>query len=538
MDCISTLISYATTGSFSKISLDYLAGAATLRPFYKHDISPAGMAEAIKARKASPVNRQLLVQELTQQYSSAPISKAVKANLESLLQENTFTVTTAHQPNLFTGYLYFIYKILHVIKLCETLRVQFPENNFVPVFFMGSEDADLEELGKIYMEGEKITWDTKQTGAVGRMSTAGLKPLIDRLAGEIGVHPHGPALIALLREYYDGRSDIQTATFKLVNRLFAEYGLLVLLPDNRQLKAAMLTVFKDDLWRQIPSSIVEKTNKLLGQHYKVQANPREINLFYLKDDIRDRIIKTPEGWKVVNQEIHFTEQELEEELQQHPDRFSPNVILRGLFQGMILPDIAFVGGGGELAYWLELKELFEHYKVPYPLLLLRNSFLFIEEKWDRLIRKLEVEAGDLFRDPDELLAGLVRQRSEQQVTLPGEIAQAGELYDHVEKVAGKVDPGMARHVQALKTQSLRRLEALEKKLLRAEKRKFDAVQRQVEAVRKALFPNGKLQERTDNFIPYFARWGDDFIKTLYEHSLTLEQQFVILRQTDSASRPA
>src|SRR5690606_8891268 len=140
-----------------------------LRPFYTHDVSVEGIAAAIEARKAFPVDRKLLTEELFKQYENTPTAPEVKNNIESLLLENTFTVTTAHQPNLFTGYLYFIYKILHVIKLCETFKERFPGNHFVPVFFMGSEDADLDELGKVYMEGEKIVWDTQQRGAVGRM---------------------------------------------------------------------------------------------------------------------------------------------------------------------------------------------------------------------------------------------------------------------------------------------------------------------------------------------------------------------------------
>jgi len=245
---------------------------------------------------------------------------------------------------------------------------------------MGSEDADLDELGSIWLNNEKIVWDTQQTGAVGRMKTAGLEKIIARIEGELSVQPYGKELLQLVKDCYINSPDIQTATFKLIDALFARFGLVVLIPDNPGLKKLLLPVFEDDLFNQTAAGIAEKTIEALAAHYKVQANPRAINLFYLKGDIRERFEKEDDGWRVVNTDIRFTPKTLLQEMHEHPERFSPNVILRGLFQETILPNILFVGGGGELAYWLELKNIFEHYKVPYPVLVLRNSFLIVEKK--------------------------------------------------------------------------------------------------------------------------------------------------------------
>ena len=132
-----------------------------------------GIEAAIRQREEFPTDRSLLVKSLQAQYTGVSMQDAVKRNLEVLSDKNTFTVTTAHQPAIFTGNLYFIYKILHTIKIAETLSARYPNRQFVPVFFMGSEDADLDELGNIYLDNEKITWDTNQTGAVGRMNTNG-----------------------------------------------------------------------------------------------------------------------------------------------------------------------------------------------------------------------------------------------------------------------------------------------------------------------------------------------------------------------------
>ena len=528
MDCISTRISYEQTGYFSKIITDYLAQSSLLKPFYAQPVSLQGIQEAMASRKSSAVNRALLVAELEKQYASIQTTDIVKNNINLLLSNSTFTITTAHQPNIFTGYLYFIYKIIHTITLAQTLKENFPENNFVPVFYMGSEDADLEELSKLYLNGEKITWDTKQKGAVGRMHTKGLEKLIARIEGEMNVQPHGAELIALLKECYTNNTDIQTATFKLVNALFAEYGLIVLIADNANLKREMINVFKDDLVQQTPSVLVEKTIGRLSEHYKVQANPREINLFYLKDDTRERIVKANDEWRVTATDIRFSETELLHELEQHPERFSPNVILRGLYQETILPNIAFIGGGGEIAYWLELKDLFTHYNIPFPVLILRNSFLLVEKKWQEKIAKLGFKAEDFFKEENLLMEELVKRDSKTQLSLAGEISDLQEIYQHIKNTAGKIDSSLIQHTENLQTKAIQKLQRLEKKMLKAEKKRFDSAQHQLHTVKEALFPKGNLQERTDNFTPYYAKYGKAFIRMLVDHSLTLEQEFVIL----------
>jgi len=528
MDCSFTKLAYKETGYFSTIITDYLDQAPALQPFYKHPASLAGVEAAIKARQGFKVNRDVLVSELQNQYKGVSPTAAVQHNIQSLLKETTFTITTAHQPALFTGTLYFVYKILHAVRLAESLNKQFPANHFVPVYWMGSEDADLDELGKFYLSNEKIVWDTKQTGAVGKMNTKGLDKLINRIAGELSVLPHGNELVKLLNDSYLNAPDIQSATFNLLNSLFGEYGLVILIPDTPELKRQMSSVFEEDLFQQTPSEIVSKTNDELGKHYKVQANPREINLFYLKDNVRTRIIRNGDLFTIHGTGHTFSESEIRNELANHPERFSPNVILRGLYQETILPNIVFVGGGGETAYWLELKGLFERYKVPFPVLVLRNSFLFVEKKWQEKISNMGFTIKDFFKSEQQLLTELVSRNKNGQLKLANEMEAAIQLYNKVKSKAGDIDKSLQKHVEALQARALKPLEELEKKLLRAEKRKYEAEQRQIHAIKTALFPKDGLQERIDNFMPYYSRWGKEFFDILYKHSLTLEQEFGVL----------
>ena len=530
MNCTATRLPYQQTGYFSKIVTDYLNGSAALRPYYQHPVSLDGIKSAIQARQHFATNRPVLVDELRKQYSSVRTSAAVNSNINLLLQDNCFTVTTAHQPAIFTGTLYFIYKILHAIRLASQLSGELPEYRFVPVFYMGCEDADLDELGKIFLDQQEIKWDTKQMGAVGRMKPKGLEKIIQRIEGEFSVQPFGEELVRLFKDCYLESENIQTATFRLIDTLFAAYGLVVLIPDNPNLKKLMVPVFEDDLFNHGPSKILSAPISRLAEHYKIQAQPRDINLFYLKDNLRGRIEEIDGKFMIHDSKLLFQSADFKDELHQHPDRFSPNVILRGLFQEALLPNIAFLGGGGELAYWLEFKSQFDHYKVPYPVLLLRNSFLIVEKKWEEKLGRAGLDLLDIFRPEQDLINELVKKESDKQLDLEEEIAHAQEYYEHLKNLSGSIDPTLTQHVEALQSKALKPIRELEKKFLKAEKRKFEEQQRQVAFIRSALFPFNNLQERTDNFIPYYSRWGKAFIDVIYKNSSALEQQFTILQE--------
>ncbi|HSK13517.1 MAG TPA: bacillithiol biosynthesis BshC, partial [Phnomibacter sp.] len=305
-----TYLPYHLTGAFSKLVRDLLSGAQALRPFYQHEVSWKGLEAAMQARDAFDTPRALLHQVLMDQYEGLTLTTLQQQHLEALKHAGSYTIVTAHQPNIFTGPLYFIYKILHAIRLADNLQQQYPHKKFVPVYYMGSEDADLDELGHIYINGEKLAWDTDQAGAVGRMHTKGLKAIADRLKGQFGNLPHGEAMVQMIEEAYLRSANIQQATLKLVHQLFASFGLLVIIPDDARVKRAFAPVMKRELLEQFSSKIVQQTIDRLGEHYKVQAAGRDINLFYLFDDgRRERIEKRGGRYHVLFSDLHLSEAE-------------------------------------------------------------------------------------------------------------------------------------------------------------------------------------------------------------------------------------
>lgn len=522
-------ISYDATGYFSRIMTDYVNSDEKLKPFYKHPVSAEGIKASIESRKQFETPRTLLVQELRKQYENIALSESQEQNLQLLLQANTFTICTAHQPNIFTGPLYFIYKILHAVKLADQLNNSIPENHFVPFYYMGSEDADLDELGHINLNGEKLEWKTKQTGAVGRMKVdKQLIQLIDRIAGELEIEAFGKELVNLLRSAYKEGVSIRQATLQLVHELFKDFGLLVLIPDNAVLKKQFEPVIKKELLENFSHAVVEKTSQQLSQQYKVQASGREINLFYLADTKRERIEKEGDTFKVESLGLTWSKEEMLAEAEEHPERFSANVILRGVFQETILPNIAFIGGGGEIAYWLELQKVFEAVGVPFPVLIVRNSFLLINQIQQKATKKLRFTNLDLFKPGEQLINFLVRSESDLQLSLAVEKQQLEAFYQNLEKITGKIDITLAAHTAALHAKAAQKIDELEKKMLRSEKRKFEAQNRQINKLRQQLFPGDSLQERVENFSSFYAKYGKDWLNEIYKASRSLEQEFVML----------
>lgn len=528
MEINCSYIHYEQTGYFSKLAIDYINGSEKLRQFYNLSPDIEGIQKSLEQRKDFKF-RKILVEHLQEQYEGIEVPVKVSENIASISEENTFTVTTAHQPNIFSGPLYVVYKIFHAIKLAEELKIKLPHYNFVPIYFMGSEDADLDELNNITINQRKYTWPTKQTGAVGRMKVdKSFLQLMNEIEGQVSVLPYGKELMDIFRNSYLEKDEVQQSTLKLLNRIFGSYGLIVLIADKPGLKKIFQPVLEKELKEQFSHKAVEETIKRLNENYKAQAAGREINLFYLIDDKRERIEISNGKYKVENLGLEWTADEIIKELDEHPERFSPNVILRGAYQESILPNIAFIGGGGELAYWLELKDVFKHAGVPYPVLLLRNSFLIIDEKQNNIIKKTGIQYEDIFLSEHEIMKKIVASKTNNGFLLNEKLKNIAFLYDSLQQQATDIDATLREHVEALKTKALKKLIELEKKMLRAEKRKFSTEQVQVGKLKSILFPNGGLQERVENFSGFYAVSGIQFLKNIYLFSKGLDQTFAII----------
>lgn len=545
----ATQISYCSTGLFSALINDYIETKGTAQSFVNYAASKEGYKKAIEQRASFPTNRKVLVEVLQNQYVqlakevndtsvlnsnnnnaiNKEAFKLVNDNLNLLLKENTFTVTTAHQPNIFTGPLYFIYKIVHAIQLAAELNKQFPQHNFVPVYYMGSEDADLQEVGSYNLAGEAYQWNTKQKGAIGRMKVDDeLIKLLQNLEGYWSVQPAGKDALDVLKQAYQKGKTISEATLSLVHAYFGKYGLVVLQPDDAKLKSLFIDVMEKELRTGFSQKAIEATKEKLASTYHVQSDGRDLNLFYLKDNTRARIEKQGDNYIVIDTDIHFTEEEIVKELHAHPDRFSPNVILRGLNQETILPGVAFIGGGGELAYWMELKNVFTEVKVHYPILQLRNSFMFMNEKQTTHWNNLGFTLEHLFKPVLELELDYVKNQTKENLALTNYITSLNDLYASIQQDVIKIDTSLGDHAKNLSIQAQKKLALLEKKMIRAEKRKQQTSIDRIQAIKGSLFPKNSVQERVENFSEWVGAYGWDWVEAVLENSTTLNPSFTII----------
>ncbi|MEO6630403.1 MAG: bacillithiol biosynthesis cysteine-adding enzyme BshC, partial [Mucilaginibacter sp.] len=366
----SACINYKDTGAFSPTVIDYLEDAPALRSFYGYRPDFNGFAELLKNKKVV-ADRKILFEVLTEQYSHLTPLLPVQNNVSLLKKENTYTVTTGHQLNIFAGPLYFIYKIVTAIKLARQLKEKFPDKDFVPVYWMASEDHDFAEINYTNIGGKKVHWWYEASGATGRINPDTMRQAINQYKGALGIDHHADELAEIVETAYTKFDKLADATRYLVNALFGQYGLVIIDADDHRFKQSFAPIIEQDIVERNSFKNIEATNKQLhdlGVH--IQVNPREINFFYLLDGLRERVTFENDVYKVLNTEISFTEAELKAEIAQYPERFSPNVVMRPLYQECILPNIAYIGGGAEVVYWLELKSNFEHYKVDFPILIL------------------------------------------------------------------------------------------------------------------------------------------------------------------------
>ncbi|EAQ99818.1 bacillithiol biosynthesis cysteine-adding enzyme BshC [Maribacter sp. HTCC2170] len=531
IDCLP----FKQTGYFSDLICDYIDGKETLNAFYNRFPSLENFKEQINSKAVNypEENRAVLYDSLQEQYKGFAISKKTKANLIQLKEPITFTVATGHQLNLFTGPLYFLYKIISTINLTVELKKAYPKFNFVPVYWMATEDHDFEEINYFNFNNKKLQWDNEATGGVGRLNTKDLESVLEAFASSLGKGKNAEYLIKLFVDSYLEHENLAQATRFLANSLFGSYGLVIVDGDDHKLKRLLAPYAKKDILESISFSKVSDTIskfRQLPEKYNVQVNPREINYFYLKDNIRERIIKEGEGFKVNDTDIYFTKEELLIELDTYPERFSPNVITRPLYQEIILPNLCYIGGGGELAYWLELKESFEAFEIDFPIILLRNSALVVSSKQKSKLEHMNLAAPDLFMGQHSFINKKIREISNIEIDFSEQKKHLSEQFKALYTIAEKTDKSFYGAVKAQESKQLKGLDNLEKRLLKAQKRKLkDHVQRMTE-IQNELFPNGSLQERSLNFSELYLEYGDELIPMLMKELLPLKAEFSILYQ--------
>jgi len=538
LDIKVTLIPYAEVPQVSSRDKAYAREDEALKPFYKYSTEYASFAQIIEDKKQNNTNRDVLVKVLLQQYSKLGMHENVQSNIEKLAAKNTFTIVTAHQPSLFTGPLYYIYKIISTLNLAKKLNTYLPDYQFVPVFITGGEDHDFEEMNHVNLFSNQLLWENDEKGSVGAMKTSSLKNVLAELKGILGESENAKAIYELMEQTHTNFDTYSDAALSLVNELFGKDGLVCLNMNQPDLKREFIPIIKDEIFNQASQPLVEAAAEKLNEAgFKTQASPREINFFYLNPQIRERIVFEPadqagenDRYQVLNTEISFSKEELEKEIDNHPEHFSPNVIMRPLFQELILPNLAYIGGGGELAYWLERRTQFEHFKLNFPMLIRRNSAVWIDKGTKKKIDKLGLTSTALFQDTEEIIKDFVKENSEGELNFATEKKELEAIFEKVKNKTIEVDASLGKTVLAESAKQIKSLENLESRVMRAEKQKHETSINQLRNLKEKLFPSNGLQERKDNFMAFYMKHGEVYLETLKDVFDPLEKSFVVIEE--------
>ena len=492
-----------TTGQFPALLLDYLDQKPALESFYSIYPTLENAKEAIISKQNFDIEkRKTLVDVLEKQYTGLPYLP----DFSILLKENTFTVTTGHQLNIFTGPLYIIYKIVTTVKLARALKEAYPEYNFVPIYWMATEDHDFEEIATFHLFGQTHKWTGEHKGAVGRLNPKELESILKQL-------PDKPMLFA---KAYLENTTLADAVRCYMHELFGKQGLITLDADHADLKRHFLPIIKEELTDSVSEKLVtETTGKLNALGYHTPLHAREINLFYLADGLRERITRDGDNFQVLNTDITFTKSEILDLASKNPKFFSPNVVLRPLYEEVILPNLAYIGGPSEVPYWMQLKGVFEHFNVAFPMLMPRNFALYINHLQGKKVEKLKINYKDLFLDEVALRKTFVERNTEHILSLEDQKNAFNEIFEAILNKATAVDQTMHGAVKAEQTRLLNSLKHLEKRIIKAEERNHESEITQLISLKNKLFPNGIAQERYDNLLNFYIN-DPEFIEKLFD----------------------
>jgi bacillithiol biosynthesis cysteine-adding enzyme BshC len=522
-------IDFAQTNFFSSLVLDYNEQKERLKPFYRFSNDNLGIHDAINQVKQFTYNRKILVNTLIKQYQSIDYKENIQFNL--MLNSSTFAIVTAHQPIIFGGPLYFIIKIANAIRLAQDLKKQFPAFDFVPFYWMGSEDHDMEEIGQMQLFGKKIIWENDSKGPSGRKSMDSIQPLLQALNSILGNSPNADKLKTIFEQAYSSEKDLKSATRQFVHSIFGNYGLICIDGDDVDLKALFVPIIKKEIFERKSFDLVEASStKLVNLGYKKQSTPRQINFFYLGDTLRERIIwdEMTKTYKVNNTEITFSEDEMRAEIENNPQCFSPNVIMRPLYQQTILPAIAFIGGGGEISYWLQLKAVFDAYNTFYPVLLLRNSVQPILQSQFKKWQKLGLDLSHIFFNTKAIQTQFLTLNAIKEVDIDPALESLNIAFQELNDIAKKVDVNLLDTIGAEQKKTENVFKQIKQKLTKAQNQQFENQYNQIDNIKKSWFPNENLWEREESFASLYLKFGDKILNEFIDNMNPLDLKFYLI----------
>lgn len=481
-------------------------------------------------------DKHVLIDILKRQNVTFGASEKTAANIEQLADENTFAVVTGQQVGLYTGNFYTILKTITAIKLADDLKNRFPQYNFVPVFWLESDDHDIEEANHVNIinrQNEILRAgyppppeDADETGAKKNLAPVGsikfnaeINRINEELKNSLIDTDFKEKIISKITSFYHEGNDYKTSFAQLMSWIFNDYGVVFIDCSDVEVKKLLTPVFEKELNSspRLCERVIQSSAEL-EKNYDLQVKPKVINLFFLHNG--NRLLIEPrenERFALKNSKRRFEKEELMNLLFESPELFSPNVVLRPLCQDYLLPTVAYVGGPSEISYFAQLKGAYEHYDITMPVIYPRVSATILENKVNKFLKNFEVSFEELFNHK-VLISKVVDKLSE--IKIEDEFSKISDefnrLFYDLKKVTGEIDKTLVNSADGIKEKLISSLDTFKGKLVNAQAKKSETTTNQIDKVTNNIYPLGKLQERIINVLYFLNKYDEAFIKKVFD----------------------
>jgi bacillithiol biosynthesis cysteine-adding enzyme BshC len=528
-DRLSDAIRFTDIPRTSGLFNDFLYNFGSVSRFYSdygRSISP--LAEHARRVGAEERDRDRVASALERINRRAGSPDLTFKHIDMLRRPGSVAIVTGQQAGLFTGPLYTIHKALTVVKLAACLREQGVEA--VPVFWVASEDHDYEEVNHtrlIDREGQlkDVRYEAcehKPDSPVGHIKLCeGIDEKITELVNALPPSEFVADLERDLRESYQHEVGFAEAFARLMARLFRDYGVVLLDPQDEQLKQVAAPLYAEALEHstEIARALVERSRELeaAGYHAQIHVSEDMVPLFILDDGRRVAMVEQDERFHLKGSDRSFSREELVELARRCPNCFSPNVTLRPVVQDYLLPTAAYIGGPAEIAYFAQLGAVYETLGRERPSVLPRASFTIVEGRHQKTMKKHGLALPDFFDGLHSAMTKVVEQSLDRETanTFAETERILTEQMDKLEDALSRADRTLSISLKRARAKILYQIEHLRTRFIHSSARREETVYRQIERAYLTLMPDKNFQERELNVYYFLSRYGPTLFNDLY-----------------------
>ena len=516
--------------NISSLAYDYFYEYDKVSEFFTGDFrDPTSYTLQTEKVRSRDLPREQLAAILKEQNLSYGCGAQTVGNIQKFIQDRACAVVTGQQVGLFSGPLYTIFKALTAIKLAESLN-QTSLGCFVPVFWLASDDHDFGEINHItLLDKENQIEDIQYQGHSANLKTpvseivlsAEISNCIQQLNDLTHDSEFKPEILSQLgTAYQPGRSFVE-AFAQWMTQLFKSYGLIFIDAAHPALKDLGKDVLYTEIAQSSPSTqcALESSRKLKQKNYSTQIQLHEgrLNLFLVEDE-RHTIQFGDDGYSIKGTSQTFKKDELLQLLEKQPHKFSPNVLLRPLYQDTLLPTVAYVGGLSEVAYFAQMKEVYERFNLPMPIIYPRKSLSLIEKKVDKALKTYSLKVQDIWRNADVKINDIAKEKIPQSLDKAFHITTSHLDKDFIDIKQETIafEPTLEKSVDLTIGKIHHQISLLEKKILKASKKQNTIMTQRIHLARSSLYPNQHLQERVFNITPFLIKYSFSIMDRLYQ----------------------